>query len=168
MNQDDEKWMRVALEEARNAGERGEVPIGACVVSAEGELIGRGGNSVILDSDPTSHAEIAALRMAGRHEGNYRLSGATVYSTIEPCAMCAGALVNARVARIVYGARDERFGAVETHFRICDSASLNHRMNISAGVLDSECGEVVSTFFRAKREAKRRDQTLNDNLEERT
>lgn len=160
--------MRVALNEARLAGERGEVPIGACVVSADGELIGCGGNSVIGDSDPTSHAEIAALRMAGRTLENYRLPGSVVYTTIEPCAMCAGALVNARIARLVYGARDERFGAVDTHFRICDSESLNHRISIESGVLESECGEIVREFFRAKRESKRREREKVDIIEDRT
>lgn len=164
MNQDDEKWMRVALEEARLAGERGEVPIGACVVSADGELIGRAGNATIGESDPTAHAEVYALRMAGRDTKNYRLTGATLYATIEPCVMCAGALVNARIARLVFGARDERFGAVVTRFRLCDNEALNHRMSIESGVLESECGEIVSSFFRIKRERARSERAANDNI----
>ncbi|HLL16409.1 MAG TPA: tRNA adenosine(34) deaminase TadA [Pyrinomonadaceae bacterium] len=148
----DARWMRVALEAARAAGtERDEVPIGACVVSPAGELLAVAGNRTRTDCDPTAHAEIIALRAAARQIENYRLVGAVVYSTIEPCAMCAGALVQARVRRLVYGARDERAGAVESIFRICDESSLNHRMELKAGVLETECREVMRTFFRARR-----------------
>jgi tRNA(adenine34) deaminase len=150
----DARWMRVALEAARAAGtERDEVPIGACVVSSVGELLAVAGNRTRTDCDPTAHAEIIALRAAAREIENYRLTGAVVYSTIEPCAMCAGALVQARVARLVYGARDERAGAVESVFRICDASSLNHRMELTAGVLETECREVMQAFFRARRKA---------------
>src|SRR3990170_4705343 len=145
----DARWMRVALEAARAARhERDEVPIGACVVSSAGELLAVAGNRTRTDCDPTAHAEIIALRAAARQVENYRLVGAVVYSTIEPCAMCAGALVQARVRRLVYGARDERAGAVESIFRICDASSLNHRMELTAGVLETECREVMRTFFR--------------------
>ncbi|HEY9401480.1 MAG TPA: tRNA adenosine(34) deaminase TadA [Pyrinomonadaceae bacterium] len=155
----DARWMRVALEAARAAGtEREEVPIGACVVSLAGELLAVAGNRTRTDCDPTAHAEIIALRAAARQVENYRLVGAVVYSTIEPCAMCAGALVQARVRRLVYGARDERAGAVESVFRICDDSSLNHRMELTAGVLETECREVMRTFFRARRKAEVRDQ----------
>jgi tRNA(adenine34) deaminase len=148
----DARWMRVALEAARAAGtERNEVPIGACVVSSEGKLLAVAGNRTRTDCDPTAHAEIIALRAAAREVENYRLTGAVVYSTIEPCAMCAGALVQARVTRLVYGARDERAGAVESIFRICDASSLNHRMELTAGVLETECREVMQAFFRARR-----------------
>src|SRR3954466_11904304 len=147
----DERWMREAVREARDAAERGEVPVGACVVSADGELLAAAGNRTRTDCDPTAHAEIVALREAARRAGNYRLTGAVVYSTIEPCAMCAGALVQARVARLVYGAVDEKAGAVESVFRVCDSGSLNHRMELTAGVLGEECRALMRDFFRERR-----------------
>jgi len=149
----DARWMRVALEAAHEAQiERDEVPIGACVVSADGErLLAVAGNRTRTDCDPTAHAEIIALREAARAIDNYRLTGAVVYSTIEPCAMCAGALVQARVKRLVYGAQDERAGAVESIFRICDASSLNHRIELTAGVLAAECREIMQRFFRARR-----------------
>jgi tRNA(adenine34) deaminase len=147
----DARWMRQALAAAAEAVERGEVPIGACVVTNDGKLLAIAGNRTRTDCDPTAHAEIVALREAARKIGNYRLTDAAVYSTIEPCAMCAGALVQARVKRLIYGARDERFGAVETHFRICDSSSLNHRLEIMPGVLEEECRAIMQEFFRARR-----------------
>jgi len=147
----DETWMEKALAEARRAGEAGEVPVGAVVVSSDGRLLAATGNETIGQNDPTAHAEILALRQAAAQIGNYRLTGGTVYTTIEPCAMCAGALVNARVTRLVYGAADERFGAVETLFRICDSPVLNHRMQITSGVLAVECRTLMQDFFRARR-----------------
>ncbi|MBD0371044.1 MAG: nucleoside deaminase [Pyrinomonadaceae bacterium] len=146
----DERWMLEALRAAREAETRGEVPIGAVVV-ANNSILAVAGNRTRTDCDPTAHAEIIALRAAARETGNYRLTNATVYSTIEPCAMCAGALVQARVARLVYGARDERFGAVESKFRLCDSSSLNHRMEITSGVLEAECRELMQEFFRVRR-----------------
>jgi len=148
--------MREALRAAIEARERDEIPIGACVVTGEGRVLAVAGNRTRTDCDPTAHAEIVALRLAAREFGNYRLTDAVVYSTIEPCAMCAGALVQARVKRLVYGARDERFGAVETHFRICDSSSLNHRMEITSGVLEEECRNIMQEFFRARRDALRK------------
>ena len=147
----DARWMRQALAAASEAGERDEIPIGACVVTDDGRLLATAGNRTRTDCDPTAHAEIVALREAARRFGNYRLMGMVVYSTIEPCAMCAGALVQARIKRLVYGARDERFGAVETNFRICDSGSLNHRMEITPGVLEAECRKMMQEFFRARR-----------------
>ena len=144
--------MGEALRAAVEARGRDEVPVGACVVTGDDELLAVAGNRTRTDCDPTAHAEIIALREAARQFGNYRLTGATVYSTIEPCAMCAGALVQARVKRLVYGARDERFGAVETHFRICDSSSQNHRMEITSGVLEAECRSIMQEFFKARRE----------------
>ncbi|HYO98979.1 MAG TPA: tRNA adenosine(34) deaminase TadA [Pyrinomonadaceae bacterium] len=159
----DARWMRVALEAARAARrEHDEVPVGACVVSLEGELLAVAGNRTRTDCDPTAHAEIIALREAARRIENYRLTGAVVYSTIEPCAMCAGALVQARVRRLVYGARDERAGAVESIFRICDAGSLNHRMELTAGVLEAECRELMQTFFRARRARNVERRTMND------
>ncbi len=148
----DAHWMRVALGAARRAAtEHDEVPVGACVVSDRGELLAVAGNRTRTDCDPTAHAEVLALREAARHVGNYRLTGAVVYSTIEPCAMCAGALVQARVRRLVYGARDERAGAVESVFRVCDAGPLNHRMELTPGVLEEECRQLMQTFFRARR-----------------
>ena len=142
--------MHEALRAARAAGSRDEVPIGACIVVA-GEIAAVAGNRTRTDCDPTAHAEIIALREAARRVGNYRLPHAMVYSTIEPCAMCAGALIQARVRRLVFGTRDERAGAVESRFRICDSDFLNHRIEISSGVLEAECRELIQQFFRARR-----------------
>ena len=147
----DEEWMRISIEAARKAAEDGEVPIGAVVVDEAGDLLSVASNLTITNSDPTAHAEIIALREAGARSENYRLTGTTVYSTIEPCAMCAGALINARVARLVFGAHDERFGAVETHFGICTSLRLNHRVEVTSGVLADQCRELMQQFFRARR-----------------
>jgi len=147
----DEEWMRLAVAAARQAAEKGEVPVGAVIVDANGDLLSEASNLTITNTDPTAHAEILALREAGRKIGNYRLVGATVYSTIEPCVMCAGALVNARVARLVFGAHDERFGAVETHFQLCSSSLLNHRVEIVSGILADQCRELMQSFFRSRR-----------------
>jgi tRNA(adenine34) deaminase len=147
----DTHGMRQAVAAALEARDRGEVPIGACIVTGAGELLVRAGNRTRTDCDPTAHAEIVALRQAARALGNYRLTDAVVYSTIEPCAMCAGALVQARVRRLVYGARDERAGAVESQFRICTASSLNHQMEITSGVLEAECRALMQEFFRARR-----------------
>lgn len=152
----DAQWMRRAVLAAHEARERGEVPIGTCIV-AEGEILAVAGNRTITDQDPTAHAEIVALREAARKAGNYRLTNAVVYSTIEPCVMCAGALIQARVKRLVYGARDERAGAVESHFGVCHTDFLNHRIEVSAGVLEEECREVMQEFFQEKRKRKTLD-----------
>lgn len=146
----DARWMREALAAASEAGERGEVPVGAVVVVGE-RLLARAGNRTRTDCDPTAHAEIVALREAARELGNYRLTEAVIYATIEPCAMCAGALVQARVKRLVYGARDERAGAVESQFGICHASSLNHQVAVTSGVLESECRALMQAFFRARR-----------------
>ena len=147
----DEFWMRRALQAAEEARELNEVPVGACLIDKTGELLAVAGNRTIIDKDPTAHAEILVLREAARKIGNYRLTQTWLYTTIEPCAMCAGALVNARVERLVFGAHDERFGAVETIFRICDNSSLNHKIEIASGVLREECKQLMQNFFRAKR-----------------
>ena len=146
----DEQFMRRALEEAEAARDSGEVPVGAILVRG-GEVIARGRNAVISTSDPTAHAEIVALREAARATGNYRLTGTTLYCTIEPCAMCAGAIVHARVERLVYGALDPKAGAVETHFSICTTDFLNHRVDVQGGILESDCRRVLQSFFREKR-----------------
>ena len=142
--------MRMALELAREADNAGEVPAGAVVVR-HGRVIGRGRNSPIERSDPTAHAEILALREAGAESGNYRLEGAMVYSTLEPCVMCAGALVAARVERLIFGARDLRFGGVRSKFRLADSEVLNHRLAIEEGILGAECAELMRNFFASRR-----------------
>src|SRR5215211_2984338 len=144
--------MREAIAAARRAAEEhDEVPVGAAVVAADGTLLAVAGNRTRTDCDPTAHAEIVALREAARSAGNFRLTGATVYSTIEPCAMCAGALIQARVRRLVYGARDERAGAVVSRFRVCDTDFLNHRIEVRSGVLELECRALMQEFFKTRR-----------------
>ena len=142
--------MRMALDLAREAEAAGEVPVGAVIVMA-GEVIGRGRNSPIERSDPTAHAEILALREACAATGNYRLEGATLYTTLEPCVMCAGALVAARIATVFFGARDLRFGGVRSKFRLADAEVLNHRLAIAEGVLGAECAELMLRFFAERR-----------------
>lgn len=148
--QGDETWMRQALDLAQEAEVAGEVPVGALVVR-DGKILGRGFNSPIRLSDPTAHAEMLALREAAATAGNYRLDRSTLYVTLEPCVMCAGALVHARVARLVFGARDLRFGGVRSKFRIADSEVLNHRVEVVEGVLGPECVELLQRFFDARR-----------------
>jgi tRNA(adenine34) deaminase len=147
----DAHWMRQALAAAGEARERGEVPVGTCIVRDE-TILAVAGNRTRTEQDPTAHAEIIALREAARKANNYRITDAVVYSTIEPCVMCAGALIQARVRRLVYGALDERAGAVESRFRVCDTDFLNHRIEITAGVLEKECREIMQEFFRERRE----------------
>ncbi len=146
--------MRKAIEVAEEARELKEIPIGACLINKNGELLAAAGNRTITDSDPTAHAEILVLRAAARKIGNYRLTETALYTTIEPCAMCAGALVIARIERLIFGAHDERFGAVESVFRLCDTSSLNHQIEISSGVLAEDCRKLLQDFFRARRKAK--------------
>jgi len=145
-----ELFMRQALDLARQAAAGGEVPVGA-VVAVEGRVVGRGANSPIGRNDPTAHAEILALREAAQSVGNYRLIGATLYTTLEPCVMCAGALVAARVKTLVFGTRDLRFGGVRSKFRLADSEILNHCVEIVEGVLAAECVELLQHFFESKR-----------------
>lgn len=147
---DDERFMRAALELARHADASGEVPVGAVVVM-DGEIRGRGFNSPIRLSDPTAHAEILALREAAQFVQNYRLEAATLYVTMEPCVMCVGAMVAARIRRLVFGTRDLRFGGVRSKFRLADSELLNHRVDVSEGVLAGECLELVKQFFESRR-----------------
>jgi tRNA(adenine34) deaminase len=142
--------MRVALELAREAEEAGEVPAG-CVVVVGGEVVGKGRNSPIDLLDPTAHAEILAIRQAAFATGNYRLTDATLYSTLEPCAMCAGALVNARIGTLVFGARDLRFGGVRAKFQIADSPLLNHRVEVIEGVLGADATAMLQRFFTTRR-----------------
>jgi tRNA(adenine34) deaminase len=147
-----EAFMRLALNEARAAQEEGEVPVGAIVVRGE-EVLGRGHNRSITDSDPSGHAEIVALRDAARKVANHRLIGCTLYVTVEPCAMCAGAIVQARLARLVYGCADPKAGAVRTLYRIADDERLNHRAEVVSGILEADCSAILREFFRAKRSA---------------
>ena len=146
----DEDFIREALDLAREAERAGEVPVGAVVV-LDGRVMGRGQNSPVSRSDPTAHAEVLALREAAAATGNYRLEGAALYVTLEPCVMCAGALVAARVSRLVFGARDLRFGGVRSKFRLADSGVLNHRVRIVEGVLGAECAELMQRFFDSRR-----------------
>ena len=142
--------MRLALDEAQRGLEAGEVPVGAVVVR-DGLVVGHAHNTPLGLADPTAHAEIIALREAGRGLGNYRLPGATLYVTVEPCPMCCGAALHARLARVVYGALDPKAGAVESLYRLLDDARLNHRVEAAGGVLAEECGAVLRRFFAAKR-----------------
>jgi len=146
----DEFYMQAALELAREAEMAGEVPVGAILV-LDDRIIGRGRNSPIQMNDPTAHAEILALREAAAAVGNYRIEGAAMYATLEPCVMCAGALVAARVSRLVFGARDLRFGGVRSKFQLADAGVLNHRLQITEGVLGADCAELMQRFFAVRR-----------------
>jgi tRNA(adenine34) deaminase len=148
---DDITWMELALAEARMAAEAGEVPVGALVI-INGEIIGRAGNRNLRDHDPTAHAEILALRQAAQHLGNHRLTGCTLYATIEPCAMCAGAVIHARIARLVYGAKDPKAGAAGSILEVINHPRLNHKMEVVSGVLGERCSEILQDFFRRRRE----------------
>ncbi len=149
---DDARWMSQALDLARAAAAAGEVPIGAVVVHVpEGRVIGRGANRREAAHDPTAHAEILALREAGRQTGHWRLLDCALYVTLEPCPMCAGALVNARVPRLIYGCDDPKAGAVRTLFRLCEDPRLNHRVEVTSGVLADACADALRDFFRAQR-----------------
>lgn len=146
----DVRFMRDAIQEARAAAVRGEVPVGAIVAIGD-QIVGRAGNRTITDCDPTAHAEIVALREASAVVGNYRLLGATMYVTIEPCSMCAGALIQARVARLVYGADDRKAGAVRSCFSMLDHPQLNHQVEVTAGVMKEETASLLRDFFAARR-----------------
>lgn len=150
LTQRDEAWLREALALAERAEAEGEVPVGAVVV-LDGEVIGRGWNRTIGDADPTAHAEIIALREAGRAVDNYRLAGSTLYVTLEPCPMCAGAMIHARIQRLVYGARDPKTGAAGSVFRLIPGERHNHRVEVVGGCLEGLCAERLRAFFRARR-----------------
>ena len=150
--------MRLALEEAQAAADAGEAPIGALIVDpATGEVLARAGNRPVADHDPTAHAEIRALRAAAAHLGNYRLTGLTLVVTLEPCAMCAGAISHARIARLVYGASDPKGGAVEHGPRLFEQPTIHHRPAVTAGVLASQSSAILTTFFRARRRTREGD-----------
>ena len=153
MANSDELWMEEALRAAQRALEAGEVPVGAVVV-CDGRIVGRGWNRNLADSDPTSHAEILALREAGATVGNHRLGDCELFATIEPCAMCAGAMIHARLKRLVYGAEDPKAGAVHSVLQVLNHPRLNHKMDVRGGVLAARCAELLQTFFRQRREEK--------------
>jgi tRNA(adenine34) deaminase len=146
----DELWMEEALRLAQHGGERGEVPVGAVVVR-EGKLVGRGWNRNLSDCDPTAHAEIVALREAAAKVGNHRLEDCQLFATIEPCAMCAGALVHARLQRLVYGAVDPKAGAVDSVLQVLNHPGLNHRMEVRGGILAERCAGLLQEFFKQRR-----------------
>ena len=148
--QTDEVWMEEALRAAQRALDAGEVPVGAVVIH-QGKIVGRGFNRNILDSDPTAHAEVVALREAGAAIGNHRLSDCEVFVTIEPCAMCAGAMVHARIRRLIYGADDPKAGAVHSALHVLNHPALNHRIEVLSGVLAGRCAEILQEFFRSRR-----------------
>ena len=152
MSHSDELWMEEALREAQRALALGEVPVGAIVVG-DGRIMGRGCNRPLTASDPTAHAEILALREAGKTVGNYRLLDCDLYVTVEPCAMCAGAITHARIRRLIYGAEDAKAGAVHSMLQVLNHPKLNHKVEVTAGVLAARCMDLVQTFFREKREA---------------
>ena len=145
--------MAQALAEARNAFDAGEVPVGALVVSKDGEIVGRGYNRPISSHDPTSHAEIVAMREAAQRLQNYRLTGTTLYCTLEPCVMCAGAMVHARISRLVFGARDPRAGAAGSIYNVVNDSRLNHQLEIVEGARESECRQLLQEFFEWKRKS---------------
>lgn len=150
---DDEKWMRMALKAAQAAAVQGEVPVGAVLVQ-NNTLLAAAGNKPITLNDPTAHAEIRALRYASEMVANYRLPGTTLYVTLEPCLMCIGAIIHARVERLVYGAQDPKTGAVHSLYQIGEDERLNHHLQITAGILKEDCGELLRHFFRQKRKAR--------------
>ncbi len=152
MSHSDELWMEEALREAQRALAFGEVPVGAVVV-CEGRVVGRGCNRPLTSNDPTAHAEIIALREAGQAVSNYRLLDCDLYVTVEPCAMCAGAITHARIRRLIYGAEDARAGAVHSMLQVLNHPKLNHKVEVASGVLAARCMDLMQTFFREKRKA---------------
>jgi tRNA(adenine34) deaminase len=147
----DQSWMAEALAEAERAQAAGEVPVGAVVV-CDGKIVGRGHNRVIQDSDPTAHAEVVAMREAAATLGNYRLSGCELFATIEPCAMCAGAIVHARLKSLVYGTDDPKAGAVRSVLGVLNHPQLNHKVEVRSGVMQERCAQLLKEFFKSKRE----------------
>jgi tRNA(adenine34) deaminase len=156
----DNDYMKIALEEAQKARECDEVPVGAVVVSS-GHVIARAHNMPITRHDPSAHAEMLALRQAAETLGNYRLTGAELYVTLEPCIMCAGAIIQARLVRVVFGALDPKCGAVASLYQVLSDNRLNHQVTVTGGILKEECGEIISRFFREKRVASARFGEIN-------
>ena len=147
---DDEKWMELAIKQALKADKAGEVPVGAVIIK-DGKLIAQAHNQPISTNDPTAHAEIQLLRAAGRHQKNYRLIGTTIYVTLEPCAMCLGAMMHARIARMVFGTSDPKTGVCGSRADLTTESFFNHEMEISGGVLEKECMELLQSFFKSRR-----------------
>ena len=147
----DEHYMEMAYEQAELSAERGEVPIGAVLVDHEGDVIAQDGNRCIELSDPTAHAEILILRKTGKQLANYRLTGTSIYVTLEPCTMCAGALINARISRLIFAATDPKAGAITSKYQIGSDSRLNHTIAISSGLLAEKCGQLLKDFFKARR-----------------
>jgi tRNA(adenine34) deaminase len=145
-----ESWMREAIDEARKGEAEGEVPVGAILLLHE-KVIGRGHNSPIQTQDPTAHAEIIALRQGAQYCTNYRLPGSILVVTVEPCLMCVGAMIHARVEEVIYGAADPKAGAVASCFRLADTGVLNHKIRVTSGILEEECASMLKTFFAARR-----------------
>ena len=158
----DEQFMRHALMLADKAEALGEIPVGAVLVSEEGEILGEGWNLSIINSDPTAHAEIVALRQGGQRLQNYRLLNATLYVTLEPCTMCAGAILHSRIKRLVFGASDYKTGAVGSRFHFFDDYKMNHTLEITSGVLAEKCGQKLSDFFKKRREQKKEEKREKD------
>lgn len=149
----DKYWLQAALDEAMAAEQAGEVPVGAILLGPDGQKIAAGQNRVIRDADPTAHAEVVALRQAGAALKNYRLDGCSLYITLEPCSMCAGAIVHARLARVIFGAPDPKAGAAGSVLQILNHPQLNHRPQVSGGILAEECSDVLRKFFASRRQA---------------
>jgi tRNA(adenine34) deaminase len=147
----DEHFMRLALEEARKAGSKGEVPVGAVIVDVEGNILAAAGNNSIGANDPTGHAEMIAMRNAGKRLGNYRLLNTTIYVTIEPCLMCTGAMIHARIGRLVYGAPDPKAGGVVSCYQVGGDGRLNHKLRVDGDILAEKCRELLTAFFKEKR-----------------
>lgn len=155
MNESDESWMLVALQQAQRSVDVGEVPVGAVLVDDEGELLAKGHNRPIINDDPTAHAEIQVIREAALRLENYRLPGTTLYVTLEPCAMCVGAIVHARIGRVVYGATEPKAGAVESKLRLFEAEHFNHHPEITRGVLAADCSAIIREFFEKRRSVKK-------------
>ena len=148
-------YMRIVLKEAWKAYEIGEVPVGALIITSGGIILSKAHNETIIRSDPTAHAEILALRQAGEVVQNYRLIGTKMYVTLEPCIMCASALIHARVGELIFGIRDPKWGGLKSLYQLGDDERLNHRLKVTPGVLESDCGDVIKRFFKEKRENKK-------------
>ena len=146
-----EYYMQVALDEAQRVAELDEVPVGAVIIDETGEIIATAGNKRESSNDPSAHAEILAMRIAGQKRGSWNLGGCSLYVTLEPCCMCAGAIVNARISKLIFGATDKRFGGVVTLYNIPADSRLNHRTEITGGIMEAECKEILSGFFKNKR-----------------
>lgn len=162
LSEQDRYFMQYALNLAQNAEAEGEIPVGAVLVDVNGEIVGEGWNRAILLSDPTAHAEIQAIRMAGQQCQNYRLLDTTLYVTLEPCPMCAGAILHSRIGRLVFGASDYKTGAVGSRFHLFEDYKMNHFLQIRGGVLQQECSEKISRFFQQRRLAKKQEKLKID------